>query len=978
MKKCPYGFGHPCTFTSGVVLQETLTSFDLVHFQSGSNPSNYFPFNSGQSDDPLPMKQRGIYLNSSKFIKSIDEVNLHHTFTITLWLRTDNHGVLLKKGDYLVIDTGGSNGNDGMTLKLEDSDGNETNERLTFTFGISHWHYAAFTCEFSSPHGTTLKRYLDGTTSVINTPSYHKIFRHPAGHHIQVGGFECSALIYKIRILQEVDIDIIGDDDICTDSFAGGCLWNCDYNQYWDGTTCLGCGDSCDKGCVSASDCSLLPENCDAFSSLNIDGCTDCSSNYYLTEGICLKSCPTGFTQGSETCELSDCFAFHLKLGKVVSDIVYDERNSIPVLTGKDNSFYPNYDPSDPLAAGEKGYYFNGVSSYMQLPPHNNDDSKKLLIAPKFTMVFWTMPKATHGVLFEKADVNYLANPYIRLEIYTDQLALYLGGNFYQLFNTVTLDQWSFLVFRSYVEYSNYKISFSVNGNSEVKSLGDYFYEDPIDQYACNIGAIYNSPSSRGLFFHGFLWEFRIYNTEYDPSDLLQTSDCIGECTYCPVNNLNRCLPICSIDESCEYEPSETEESGEQEILESDKEIESLVQGGAIGSLVVGATVSLLASNPSGLWLMVNTIQLLTYIPISSNPLTPSLRGFFKGLNLAIKIPSIFDILIKENESPNPNKYSSDYGFESGLFLINAGFTVMILCILLVMWPFFWVLSRSRILCFQKVCKFLLEKYKFTLLLRLWIQSYLDISIACFIQLSFFSSSERLVVNNIIAAVVVAGLLIATPVTIGIFFHRKKDQLDSITEDSTIYKEYGTLFYELKYKKFKACLTYFFFTLQRLLFAASLIFLGNYPYLQASINCAVMLLFAGFVIIVRPYKDKTMQIVSMFVESGTFLIFLGIIYFLKNDPKDHEGIIEATAIYSALGVTLLRMLSVFLKLGSKIYEYFKQKNIARVQPEVTVIETTNYQETTHNTAGWILNSDYPVFARVKNQLQNSKFNPLSN
>jgi len=186
------------------------------------------------------------------------------------------------------------------------------------------------------------------------------------------------------------------------------------------------------------------------------------------------------------------------------------------------------------------------------------------------------------------------------------------------------------------------------------------------------------------------------------------------------------------------------------------------------------------------------------------------------------------------------------------------------------------------------------------------------------------------------------------------------------------------LFYELKYKKFKACLTYFFFTLQRLLFAASLIFLGNYPYLQASINCAVMLLFAGFVIIVRPYKDKTMQIVSMFVESGTFLIFLGIIYFLKNDPKDHEGIIEATAIYSALGVTLLRMLSVFLKLGSKIYEYFKQKNIARVQPEVTVIETTNYQETTHNTAGWILNSDYPVFARVKNQLQNSKFNPLSN
>lgn len=119
----------------------------------------------------------------------------------------------------ITIDTGGSNGNDGMTLKLEDSVENETNERLTFTFGISHWHYAAFTCEFFSSHGTTLKRYLDGATSQISVASVDKISRHPAGHHIQVGGFECAALIYKIRIFQEVDSTLIGDDDICNDSF---------------------------------------------------------------------------------------------------------------------------------------------------------------------------------------------------------------------------------------------------------------------------------------------------------------------------------------------------------------------------------------------------------------------------------------------------------------------------------------------------------------------------------------------------------------------------------------------------------------------------------------------------------------------------------------------------------------------------------------------------------------------------------------
>lgn len=49
----------------------------------------------------------------------------------------------------------------------------------------------------------------------------------------------------------------------------------------------------------------------------------------------------------------------------------------------------------------------------MQLPPYDNDNHKELVIAPKFTMVFWTMPKTAGGVLFEKADIDDLTNCYI-------------------------------------------------------------------------------------------------------------------------------------------------------------------------------------------------------------------------------------------------------------------------------------------------------------------------------------------------------------------------------------------------------------------------------------------------------------------------------------------------------------------------------------------------------------------------------------
>jgi len=293
----------------------------------------------------------------------------------------------------------------------------------------------------------------------------------------------------------------------------------------------------------------------------------------------------------------------------------------------------------------------------------------------------------------------------------------------------------------------------------------------------------------------------------------------------------------------------------------------------------------------------------------------------------------------------------------------------MIFCLLLIMWPFIWMLSKCRVPCVHKVSNSLLQKYEFGLLIRFWIQSYLDVAIACFIQLSSFSSIKRVVVNNIIAAMLAAALLVATPISIATFFYRKKDQLEFMYEESRTYKRYGTLFYELRYQsKFKACFTYVFFTLQRLLFSASLIFLGNYPYLQACINCGVMLLFAGFVGGVRPYEDKTNRIISIFVEFGTFLIFLGVIYFLKSGSKDHEELMESAIMFGAFGVTCLRMLGMIIKLGFKIHECYQRKKdrVTQVRQEVTVFETN---QSNVQSPGWILSSNQPIYARPKNQSQ---------
>jgi len=114
----------------------------------------------------------------------------------------------------------------------------------------------------------------------------------------------------------------------------------------------------------------------------------------YYIQSICQDFCPSGFSLSSKQCLKDSGFVFHLTPHEV-KDKVYDNINSIPMSTGEDSSFYPNYKPSDPWAAYMRGYYFTG-SSYMTF--------SGLTLAPHFTLTVWVRPDSGSDtqVLFRK------------------------------------------------------------------------------------------------------------------------------------------------------------------------------------------------------------------------------------------------------------------------------------------------------------------------------------------------------------------------------------------------------------------------------------------------------------------------------------------------------------------------------------------------------------------------------------------------
>eukprot|EP00361_Fabrea_salina_P006010 CAMPEP_0202439950 /NCGR_PEP_ID=MMETSP1345-20130828/36434_1 /ASSEMBLY_ACC=CAM_ASM_000843 /TAXON_ID=342563 /ORGANISM="Fabrea Fabrea salina" /LENGTH=1132 /DNA_ID=CAMNT_0049054511 /DNA_START=125 /DNA_END=3523 /DNA_ORIENTATION=- len=356
-------------------------------------------------------------------------------------------------------------------------------------------------------------------------------------------------------------------------------------------------------------------------------------------------------------------------------------------------------------------------------------------------------------------------------------------------------------------------------------------------------------------------------------------------------------------------------------------------------SVTTGASggAALLNANPAGVWAMLNTIQDLSYIPLSSNALTPTLRGHFKGLNIADRVPNVLEYTCDSSSYSNPHYYSKEYGFESNLLLLNAGRNIMVLAGLLVSWPVVWGLSKVPFL--ESLLTKLLKQFKYNIFIRFFIQSYFDLAIACFIQICSVPQLDRLSMNNFIAGCLGTAFLSCIPVAIILKFRTRPESTEG----------FSTLLDEFDWKKKPAArFTYAFFTLKRLLLTISLILLSNYPYIQGVTNSILALTYTCFIIVVRPYKDGIVQLTANLTETGKSLVFIGIIYFLQVDWRTEDGTIESAIKYISDGIVVVQSLGVVLGLIFKLYTCLRGSNdVTPVQDLTEDNKQTNVETSNH-------------------------------
>lgn len=538
-------FGTSETFETAPVIDINFNVFSQYYsvFQSGNIAGTYSPYNSPESDDPVPYKNRGLYFSKFSYLKSTQFIPLNYKFTIAIWrLVFENQGLLFNNDMVKIAPFGCT------SVVLNSLDGFMWGTSGMCLNSISTWDFILFTVDFdfstlASKLTLTLGNIIQSTSSFVGSAFYDKNI-----YYTNIGlGFH--GYIYSLTIWQTVIEDVKRQFDICGTDKGSSCLWTCGIDMYYNEymKSCQSCslesvvcnnwgtGNMCLY--IGCPICTGYSEPCELTTSNTyiycIEGftytelkcctypCTDCfgpagthclacTLGLYLLGERCVDECPLGFIISANKCELHHDLFISLSFD-TIKNIIHDEVSNLAFTTGLDNNFYPLTGNNQPTPTVQRGYYFD-VDSLVQ--------SEAFSLNSNFTMIFY-IKVLEGGFIADKHNLFLSADILLEFES---------GSTCY--FDNVPIGEWIILAFASWKDFAQTRSSQVQykDYTSDICSLQDSFLDDK--STSLEIGSFFFS-------FKGFLWKFQAFNSFFDISalEILTCSpsiqaNCQWDCDY--------------------------------------------------------------------------------------------------------------------------------------------------------------------------------------------------------------------------------------------------------------------------------------------------------------------------------------------------------------------------------------------------------------------------------------------------------------
>ncbi|CAG9335154.1 unnamed protein product [Blepharisma stoltei] len=340
--------------------------------------------------------------------------------------------------------------------------------------------------------------------------------------------------------------------------------------------------------------------------------------------------------------------------------------------------------------------------------------------------------------------------------------------------------------------------------------------------------------------------------------------------------------------------------------------------------IAVAAVLSVINSNPSSLWSMMNSLQILSYLTLSGIPLSSKMSAFLNSLNSFNLFPNAFTYIIDEDEGKTPYSKAKDFGFDTDLILITAGNDFTLILVSLLVFPIVLFFSRCSFRWIGKKFMKSVKAYHFAFYIRFWIQCYLELGAASSIGLITFGFNNNTQVANFIMCSAIYSFHAITPPVYFWFSYKNKNRIQS--QEKTFTKLFSSFFYEFRTDRGPLATQYYFvFFARRLIYIINLVFLRDYPQTEVTINIILSVITILHLIFFWPFKDSILQISNLLTEGGIFIIMSATTVYLFNmDPKImsiiEDGIVAI--VIAAMGIQILASIAIFAR---TLYEIIKYK-----------------------------------------------------
>lgn len=327
---------------------------------------------------------------------------------------------------------------------------------------------------------------------------------------------------------------------------------------------------------------------------------------------------------------------------------------------------------------------------------------------------------------------------------------------------------------------------------------------------------------------------------------------------------------------------------------------------------------SVLTGNFGGLWSLVNQLQMLTYIPMMNIELPVNLAEMLAAINVKDIFSNPFSYLsMPKNDTGCVDlpTFADRYGIDTPVFLDNAGiaFTAVFSC--LTAFIPLYIFSKLRLKWVTNYCQRKLPSFKWGVFIRYWLQACMDLGLFALLQVTTMSLclDYPAYVASIAAAVIVLPLSACGPVVLLVFAIRNKEKF-TMHGDPSFNSHWGALFMELKPSpSFAISCFYLLFLMHRSLLALCIVFLQDFPMLQASFICVSQLTVPITQILVhllrtRPFQDAVDSFSNSLVELGSTLVFLSCSAFALDESSKFAEAAEWVATVALMGSLVISIL----------------------------------------------------------------------